>query len=187
MPIDADRHRRVLLASGGLSALALALVFGAVLGSIPASLLPRAPDAVLAAIPHANALLVAVAFVVVAWGWRQIRAGAVRRHRRAMLAGLALFGTFLVLYLYRIVLVGTTGFEGSTLIRNVLYLPMLGVHTLLAIVCIPLLTYVATLGVTVPTREVPTTPHPRVGRVAVVLWLVSFALGVGVYVLLYWL
>ncbi|MFC6770166.1 DUF420 domain-containing protein, partial [Halorubrum pallidum] len=44
-----------------LSTVALSLVFGAVGGVIPGSVLPRASDAVLAAIPHVNAAISATA------------------------------------------------------------------------------------------------------------------------------
>lgn len=184
--MDAVRHRRVVVASGILSAVALALVFAAALRAVPAGLLPRAPDAVLSVIPHVNAVLVAVAFVVVARGWRRVRAGDVASHRRAMLVGLALFAAFLVLYLYRVALLGPTEFGGPAWLYRFVYLPMLAIHVLLAMICVPLLTYVAMLGLTVSVPELPSTPHPRVGRVAAALWLVSFALGDAVYLLLYW-
>lgn len=176
---------RVPVVAGLLSLVSLALVFGAVLGAVPRSLLPRS-DALVAAVPHANAAVSAVAIVVIATGVRAIRRGQVRRHRRSMLAGLALFGTFLVLYLYRVSLVGPTHFEGPAWIGSFVYLPLLAVHVGLAIVCVPLLYYVALLAASRPVAEISGTPHPRVGRVAVALWLVSFALGIVVYLFLYW-
>jgi len=177
---------RVPALAAVLSIVSLALVFGAVLGAVPRWLLPRV-DGLLAAIPHANAVISAVAFLVVADGWRTVRAGDLARHRRRMLAGLGLFAAFLVLYLYRISLVGPTHFDGPAAVETYLYLPLLAVHVLLAIVCVPLLYYVALLAVTRPMGAVGDTPHPRVGRVTVVLWLVSFAGGILVYLLLYWL
>lgn len=179
-------RRRVPLVTGVLSAVSLALVIGAVGGLIPARVLPRAPDWVLAAIPHLNAAISATAILVILVGLRWIRAGRVGRHRRAMLTALALFGTFLVLYLYRIVLHGTTSFGGPDPIYRYVYLPVLGIHMLLAIVCIPLLYYVGLLAATRPIAAIRESPHPRIGRIAVSLWLTSFALGIVVYVLLYW-
>lgn len=169
-----------------LSAASLALVFGAVLGAIPRWLLPRF-DAIIPVIPHANAAISALAFVVIADGWRAVRAGDVARHRRRMLAGLALFAAFLVLYLYRISIVGPTQFDGPAVVGASLYVPLLAVHVVLAIACVPLLYYVALLAVTRPISDVGDTSHPRVGRVTAALWLASFALGVAVYLLLYWL
>ena len=44
-----------------LTVVSLVLVFGAALGAVPRSVLPRAPDAVFAAIPHVNAVISTVA------------------------------------------------------------------------------------------------------------------------------
>jgi putative membrane protein len=168
-----------------LSIVSLALVFGAALGTIPSTAVPHAPAAVLAAIPHANAAISLVAIGVIGYGWRSIRRGDVASHRTAMLAGLVLFAVFLVLYLYRIVLEGPTPFTGPAVIEQFVYLPILVVHVSLAIVCVPLLYYVALLGLTRPASELGSTAHPRVGRIAASLWLVSFALGIVVYLMLY--
>ncbi|MFC7165468.1 DUF420 domain-containing protein [Halospeciosus flavus] len=89
------------------------------------------------------------------------------------------------LYLYHIVVAGTTGFPGPEAVYQFVYLPILVVHMLLAMCCIPLVVYALLLGVTHSTDELPRTPHPRVGRVAASLWIVSFALGVVVYLLLH--
>lgn len=171
--------------AGLLSVVSLVLVFGAVLGAVPRSLIPHF-DVVVTAVPHVNAAISATAIVVIATGVRAIRRGNVHRHRRTMLTGLALFATFLVLYLYRIALIGQTPFAGPAWIDRFVYLPLLGVHIVLAVICVPLLYYVALLALTRPVAEIPASLHPRVGRVAVSLWLVSFALGITVYLLLYW-
>ncbi|MFB6171174.1 MAG: DUF420 domain-containing protein [Haloarculaceae archaeon] len=181
--MDLRIGRHVPAATGLLTAASLALVFGAVLGALPP--LPRAPEAVLAAIPHVNAALSVVAVVTISVGWRAIRRGAVRRHRAAMLVSLALFATFLALYLYRVSLLGPSGFAGPDAVYRFVYLPILAVHMLLAIVCIPLLYYVLLLALTRPVQRLPATNHPRVGRVAAPLWLASFVLGTVVYLLLY--
>lgn len=176
---------RVPELTGLLTVVALALVFGAVLGWIPRAALPKAPEWVLAAIPHVNAVVSVFAIAVILAGWRAIRNGNVARHRTAMIAGLVLFATFLVLYLYRVSLEGPSGFPGPAAVEQFVYFPILGIHMLLAIVCIPLLFYVLLLALTRPASELSGTNHPRVGRVAATLWLVSFALGTVVYLLLY--
>jgi putative membrane protein len=102
-----------------------------------------------------------------------------------MLASLALFVAFLLLYLYRISLEGPTAFPGPESVYRLVYLPTLAVHVSLAVVCVPLLYYVALLALTHDVAELPETPHPRVGRVAATLWLVSFSLGLVVYGTLY--
>lgn len=168
-----------------LSVVSLALVFGAALGTIPSTLLPRAPETVLAVIPHLNTALSLLALAVIGGGWRAIRRGNVQRHRKAMVAGLVLFATFLALYLYRIVLEGPKDFVGPAAVEQFVYFPVLAIHVLLAVVCIPLLYYVLLLAVTRPIADLRETLHPRVGRVAASLWLTSFALGIVVYLLLY--
>ena len=168
-----------------LSVVSLAAVFGAVGGVIPASVLPRAPESVIDAIPHVNAVLSTAALVTTPLAVRAVRRGRIRRHRALMLTTLGLFAAFLVLYLYRITVRGTTAFGGPDAVYRVVYLPTLGIHILLAIVCVPLLYYVALLAATRPVSELRGSLHPRVGRVAAALWFVSFLLGDVVYLLLY--
>ena len=171
--------------TGLLSAISLALVFGAVLGALPAGTLPRAPAGVVDAIPHVNAAVSLVAIGTITTAWRAIRHGNVERHRALMLTSLVLFVAFLSLYLYKVALEGPALFPGPETIYQFVYLPILGIHITLAIICVPLLYYVLLLALTRPIEELPRTNHRRVGRVAASLWLVSFALGVVVYAMLY--
>ncbi len=175
----------VPLLTAGFSAVSLALVFGAVGGAIPDTLLPRASDAVLAAIPHFNAAVSAVAITTIILGWRAISSGEIRRHRTFMLASFGLFVVFLVGYLYRLVLVGTAEFPGPETVYTFIYLPFLAIHVLLAIVCIPFVFYALLLAATRPYEELYRTRHAQVGLVAAVLWLISFAMGIGVYLMLH--
>ncbi|WP_254271057.1 DUF420 domain-containing protein [Haloarcula marina] len=180
-----DVRDRVPALTGVLTVVSLALVFGAVLGAIPSAAIPSAPDAVLAAIPHANAFISATAIGTIVLGVRAIRDGNVARHRRLMLATFALFATFLVLYLYRVTLVGPTDFAGPAVVESYVYLPLLAVHILLAVVAIPAVYYVLLLAATYPVAELAQTNHPRAGKLAATMWLVSFSLGIVVYAMLY--
>lgn len=168
-----------------LSAVSLGLVFGAATRTIPSAVLPRAPDAVLRAIPHANVGISVLAIGVIGYGWNAARHRRIRRHRTAMVTGFGLFATFLVLYLYKVALEGPTAFVGPIVIERFVYLPVLAIHVALAVVCVPLLWYVLLLGLTHPVSEIPLTRHPSLGRIAASLWLLSFALGIVVYLLLY--
>ncbi|WP_418280053.1 DUF420 domain-containing protein [Halorubrum sp. DTA98] len=168
-----------------LSAVSLALVFGAVGGAIPSAVLPRASDDVLAAIPHVNAVISATAIVTIGLGWRAIGRGRVRRHRSLMLSSLALFVAFLVGYLYRLILVGTAEFPGPETAYTFVYLPFLAVHVLLAIACVPFVFYALLLATTRPPEELSRTRHAQAGFVAAVLWLISFSMGIGVYLMLH--
>ncbi|MEF8877636.1 MAG: DUF420 domain-containing protein [Haloarculaceae archaeon] len=170
--------------TGLLSAVSLALVFGAALQVVPTGGLP-APEAFLDAIPHVNAVVSTVAVVTIVAGVLAARREEYRRHRALMLVSVALFAVFLALYLYKVSIQGPAPFPGPETVYQFLYLPLLAVHVLLAVVCVPLLYYVLLLALTRPIREVFGTRHRRVGRIAASLWLVSFLLGNVVYVLLY--
>jgi Predicted membrane protein len=161
-----------------------ALVFSATGGVTAAGLLPRVAPLV-ETIPRLNALISVTAIGTILYGVVGIRRGRVRRHRLAMLARLALFIAFLLLYLYRVSLEGPAAFRGSESVYRLVYLPTLAVHVSLAVVCVPLLYYVALLALTHGVAELPETPHPRVGRAAATLWLVFFSLGLAVYGMVY--
>jgi putative membrane protein len=167
-----------------LTVVSLALVFGAVLGYIPDAALLHV-DPLVTVVPHANALISAAAITTIIAGVRAIRRGDVARHRTAMLASTALFGLFLVLYLYRVSLEGPTEFTGPDTFRQFVYLPMLAIHILLAMVCLPFVYAALLLAATHPVGELRETVHPRVGKVAAALWLVSFTLGICVYLVLH--
>ena len=139
----------------------------------------------LAAIPHVNAVVSLAAIGTIGAGWRFIRRGEVGKHRTMMLTSLVLFVTFLVLYLYKVTPTGPAPFPGPDLVYRFAYLPLLAIHIGLAILCVPLLYYVLLLALTHPVAELPKMNHRKVGRVAASLWLVSFALGIVVYALLY--
>ena len=178
-------RENVPLLTAVLSVVSLALVFGAVGGFIPSRLLPRASDAVLAAIPHLNAVISAAAIVTILLGWRAISRGDVQRHRAFMLTSFGLFTVFLVGYLYRLIVVGTAEFPGPETVYTFVYLPFLAVHILLAIVCIPFVFYALLLASTRPYEELYHTRHAQAGMVGAVLWLISFSMGIGVYLMLH--
>ncbi|MFB6102436.1 MAG: DUF420 domain-containing protein [Haloplanus sp.] len=168
-----------------LSLVSLTLVFGAVLGAVPRDAIPRAPATVLAAIPHVNAVISTVAVVTILAGVVFARRREFRKHRAMMVVSAGLFAVFLVLYLYKVALEGPAEFPGPDAVYRWVYLPLLAIHILLAIVCIPLLYYVLLLATTRPLSALTETAHARVGRVAASLWLISFVLGNVVYALLY--
>lgn len=167
-----------------LSSLALGVVFAAVFRVIPPGPLPRSPT-LLSLVPHLNAVVSLAAIGTILAGVTNIRRGNIASHRRFMLTSTGLFATFLVLYLYKLVLEGQTTFAGPETVDQFVYLPLLAVHILLAVVAVPLVIYVLLLASTYSVSELPGTPHPRVGRLAAALWLVSFVLGEIVYLLLY--
>lgn len=185
MQSEGRAREHVPVLTGVLSAVSLALVFGAVLQVLPTGSIPRAPAWLIDGIPHVNALISLAAIGTITAGWRYVRRGEIAKHRASMLASLVLFVAFLVLYLYKVTLLGPTPFPGPETVYRLVYLPLLAIHIGLAIVCVPLLYYVLLLALTRPVTELPETPHRKVGRVAASLWLISFTLGVVVYAQLY--
>jgi putative membrane protein len=176
-------ERRAWVLSLVVSAVALGLIGASSRGGIDA--VPKLPGPVITAIPHVNAVLVAAAFVTVLAGYREIRRGNVVQHARLMATTTALFFVFLALYLVRLSNAGLTEFPGPETFYTYVYLPFLGVHMVLAAVCIPLVLYSVFVAATVPTDDIRETAHPRVGRVAVPLWATSFAFGFVVYLMLH--
>lgn len=168
-----------------LTVISLGLVLGATLEVIPADTLPVAPAWVFDVIPHVNAVIALIALAVMGFGFQSIRHNDIRRHRLSMVLALGLFATFLVLYLYNVSITGAHPFPGPDVIYYYVYLPILLIHMVLAIICIPLLIYVALLGLSNPVAAIPQTNHARVARPALLLWAVSFALGIVVYLQLY--
>lgn len=176
-------ERRAWAVSLVLSAVALTLIGVSSQGGLDA--VPQAPPWFLAAVPHINAALVLVALVTVVTGYREIRRGNVIRHARFMATTTVLFFAFLTLYLLRLANSGLTEFPGSESVYRYVYLPFLGVHMLLAAVCIPLVLYSVVVAATVPTDDIRETAHPRVGRIAVPLWAITFVFGFVVYLMLH--
>jgi len=177
-------REHVPLLTAVLSVVSLGLVFSAVGGVVPAWLLPR-NQSLIELVPHLNAIISLAAIGTIVSGWRAIRRGEVGAHRQRMLVAFVLFGAFLVLYLYRVSLEGPSPFGGPDAVYQFVYLPMLAIHILLAIVCVPLLFYVLLLAVSRPVADIYRSRHRSVGQVAAVLWLISFSLGIAVYAMLY--
>lgn len=169
-----------------LSVVSLAVVFAAAGGRIPPSVVPAAPSWVLETIPQLNVAISAAAIVTILVGWRAIRRGNVDRHRLAMVVAFGLFVLFLTLYLYRLIAMGgPQPFPGPDAIYRFVYIPILAIHIGLAVLAVPLVYYVLLVAIATPIERLPRTPHARVGRVAASLWLVSFSLGIVVYLLLH--
>ncbi len=178
-------RERTGLVSAVLSVVALALVFAAAGQAIPEWALPAGPDWLLAAIPHINVAISVAAIGTITAGVRAIRNGNVDRHRRLMVGSFLLFVGFLLFYLYRVALLGPQEFPGPETIYQFVYLPTLAIHILLAIVAVPLVFHALLLGATRSVEELRRTRHKTVGRAAAVLWVISFTLGIVIYLLLY--
>ena len=130
-------------------------------------------------LPPVNAALNALSALLLVAGWRAIRRGDRERHRRFMLSAATCSALFLVSYLTRVALTGTHRFPGGGALRAA-YLAVLGSHTLLAAVSLPLV--VVTLLLALRSRF---DVHPKVARYTLPIWLYVSVTGVVVYVMLY--
>lgn len=130
-------------------------------------------------LPTINAAFNAAAACFVVAGWRAAKAHDEGRHRRLMLTALCLSALFLVGYLTRLALAGTTRFVGPPPIRFA-YLAILISHMCLAAFTPFLVLRAAFLGARGRIPE-----HRRLVRWALPIWLYVSVTGVLVYVLLF--
>ena len=131
-------------------------------------------------LPPVNAALNATSASLLFLGWRAIRAGDRARHRALMLSALGTSALFLAGYLTRVALTGTHRFPGAGALRAA-YLALLGSHTLLAALALPLV--VAAFALALRGRF---EAHRRVARWTFPAWMYVSVTGVLVYVMLYW-
>lgn len=174
----------------GLTLIGYGFVIGTFTGHLP--IYPAISEAGVDLLSHTIAVVNTLATICLVLGWYWIRRGKVRRHRRAMLTAFALITLFLALYLPK---VGGGGEKHFVLASSyawvplwdwiqMAYLVMLAIHIVLSVLAVPLVVYAVLLGLTHAPRELPTTPHPTVGRAAAAIWVVSLVLGVITYLLL---
>ena len=136
-------------------------------------------DDIVELLPTVNASFNAAAACCVVAGWRAARRHDRERHRRWMLTALTLSALFLVGYLTRLSLAGTTRFEGPGPLRTA-YLVILFSHMSLAAVTPFLVLRAVFLAVKERIDE-----HRRLVRWALPIWLYVSVTGVVVYVLLF--
>jgi putative membrane protein len=130
-------------------------------------------------LPAFNATLNGAAFVLILLAWRAIRRGDRARHRALMLSALGCSAVFLAGYLTRVALTGTHRFPGEGALRTT-YLLVLGSHTVLAVVCLPLVLRSLFLAWKDRFAE-----HRRIARWTFPIWAYVSVTGVAVYALLY--
>ena len=126
-----------------------------------------------------NAALNAASGVLLVLAVRAVRARAIERHRRLMLAAAATSTVFLVSYLVYHFHVGSVRFTGQGPVRA-LYFTILLTHTILAVAIVPMVLRTLYLGL--KRRD---EPHRRLARWTFPLWLYVSVTGVVIYVMLY--
>jgi uncharacterized membrane protein YozB (DUF420 family) len=126
-----------------------------------------------------NAVLNALATVLLVAGWVFIARGQWKAHRIAMIAAFAVSAVFLVCYLTYHYLVGHVPFRGQGPVRTV-YFAILITHIILA-VFVPILAlrmfFLAWKG--------RWDAHRRLGKITMPIWLYVSVTGVVIYAMLY--
>ncbi|HVF50503.1 MAG TPA: DUF420 domain-containing protein [Pyrinomonadaceae bacterium] len=130
-------------------------------------------------LPHINACLNATSGLLLVAGFFFIRRRRVTAHLSCMIAALVVSVLFLVSYLVYHNHHGTTRFTGEGLVRPV-YFIILGTHTILAAVIVPLIIMTLRRAVRGEFGR-----HMRLARWTFPLWLYVSVTGVVVYLMLY--
>lgn len=129
--------------------------------------------------PALNALLNAASGVFLVMGLHAVSQRKLALHRKRMLTAISISAVFLVSYLIRFALTGAHRYPGDGL-DKIIYLCILGSHTVLAAVAAPLIlrtAYVAQRG--------RLDAHRKLVRFAAPIWLYVSVTGVIVYLMLY--
>ena len=131
------------------------------------------------ALPAVNAALNALSAVLVVLGWAFVRRRRLKAHRLSMLGAIGASSLFLLNYLVYHAQHGATRFAGPRSLRT-LYLVVLGSHTVLAAVLVPLVAF--TLWYAFSARG---PRHARLARFTVPVSLYVSVTGVAIYLMLY--
>ena len=126
-----------------------------------------------------NACLNLASAVLLVAGFRFIRRGRIRDHRRCMLGAVTAGGLFLVFYVIRFSLTGTHAFTGPDTLRPI-YLTILYSHMVLAVVVVPLVIRLLVLAGRERFED-----HRRLARWTFPIWLYTSVTGLVVYLMLY--
>ena len=130
-------------------------------------------------LPHLNAALNALSFLLLLVGYSFIRRGRIAAHRATMVSALAVSGLFLVSYVVYHYNYGSVRFTGQGLVRPV-YFFILITHVILAAAIVPLV-----LLTVVRAARGDFARHRRIARWTLPLWLYVSVTGVVVYLMLY--
>ena len=129
--------------------------------------------------PAINAMLNGTSAVFLAVGWFAIRARDRAFHRACMVSAFVSSSVFLASYLARFATTGAHRYPGEGW-DKVLYLIVLGTHSLMALVALPLILRALWLG-----WKDRRAQHRRIARWAFPIWAYVSVTGVAVYFLLY--
>lgn len=129
--------------------------------------------------PALNAMMNGSSTVFLVAGWLAIRRRDVAFHRACMVSAFTASAIFLVSYLARFATTGAHKYPGAGWDKT-LYLVILGTHSLLALVVLPMVLRALWLA-----RAGRYAEHRRIARWTFPVWLYVSFTGVAVYALLY--
>jgi putative membrane protein len=130
-------------------------------------------------LPHVNAALNSLSFLLLVAAFYKIRRGDVQTHRRLMLSALAVSVLFLVCYVTYHAQYGSVRFTGRGAVRA-LYFFILITHIILAAAIVPLVAVTVVRALRGDFAR-----HRRIARWTYPLWLYVSVTGVVVYLMLY--
>jgi uncharacterized membrane protein YozB (DUF420 family) len=133
----------------------------------------------LGSFPALNASLNGTTAVLLVVGWFLIRAGKREAHRWTMVTAFCVSSVFLACYLWYHAHHGVTHYEKTGFMRPV-YFTILGTHTVLAALALPLILRALYLAAKGRFAE-----HKKAARWAFPVWLYVSTTGVAVYWILY--
>jgi putative membrane protein len=134
-------------------------------------------DSVATWLPAANAALIVISGICLAFGYLFIRTRRIAWHRRSMIAASFFAAAFLVVYVTRWALLGSKGYDGES---RVLYFSVLISHTLIAIAVAPLAFVTLRRA-----RAGRFKKHRQIARVTLPMWIYTAVTGWLVYAMLY--
>jgi uncharacterized membrane protein YozB (DUF420 family) len=132
-------------------------------------------------LPVVNTSIIGVSGVALVSGYAFIRRGRITAHKRAMITAALFAALFLVVYVIRWALIGSTPFEGTGWIRSVFLLTLV-THIVLATLLAPMVLVTLRRGLA---GQYAT--HKRIARKTMPVWLYVVASGWSIYAMLYWL
>lgn len=180
LPLAGRDPRRTTVA---ITAIAYAIVLATFYDALP--IYPELGRETIDVLSHVTAVANAITIGSILLGLYWIRQRAIRHHAIAMGIATASILAFLVLYLARIGGGGQKALAGDPHVAlELAYSTMLAIHILLSMLAVPLVVFALVLALSTPIERLGRTPHPRIGRIAAVTWLVSLVLGIGAYLIL---
>lgn len=167
-------NRAPLAAIGAVSAVALAFLVWLIYFNQTQVFDPEA----VAFLPAVNAGLNAASAVCLALGVAAVRAGALERHKKLMLAAFGFSALFLVSYLVYHSAHGDTKFMGEGLVRPVYFFVLIS-HIGLSFIALPMI--LTTFFFSLTERVAA---HKKIARFTFPLWMYVSVTGVLIFVLL---